>query len=996
MPPSPPAPATTPAANRNAAFNRFLEAMDASERERLLRLDETTRRLFATDASEYQEMPLGAAFPRSEGDVARIVSLAHRFRVPLIPRAAGTSLAGQCVGDGLVVDVSRHLTRIVEIDAANRRVRVQPGVIRNELNQALAPHGMLFGPETSTANRATIGGMVGNNSCGSNSIVYGSTRDHLISARGYLADGSQVTFEALDRAGFEAKCAGPADSLEARIYRTVRDLLTDPENRRAIRENFPRPSIPRRNTGYCLDLLMDAEVFDPDSSKPFNLCKLIAGSEGTLFFGVEFTLGCDPLPPPHAGLLCAHFATIDESLRATLAALPHNLSACELIDRHILECTRNSPEQSRNRDFVEGDPGAVLVVEIRRDSPEERDAALDAVIRDLRTAGLGYAYPVLRDEDGNKVWELRRAGQGLMSNIKGDAKPREVVEDTAVDVRDLPDYIREFDALLQSKYKINTVYYAHAGSGELHTRPLFNLKTEEGRRTFRGVASDIAALVKKYRGSLSGEHGDGRLRGEFIPFMVGERCYGMMRAVKEAFDPLHIFNPGKIVDSPPMDTHLRYRVGQAEPSLPTVFDWSGTGGMLAAAEKCNGSGDCRKTEKAGGTMCPSFMATREERDTTRARANMLRHLITEGGAEAFASEDIKDVLDLCLSCKGCKAECPSTVDMANLKAEFLQGYYDSNGIPLRSRMVAAFARVARLGSAVPWAWNALFGSPPLRRLLNRLVGFHPERTIPPLSRVTLRRWFRKHRPHANAGKRGSVWLFADEFTDTQDAAVGIKTVELLEALGYAVDIPPHRESGRAALSKGLLRRARGLAADNVAALAPLVTADRPLIGVEPSALLCFRDEYPVLLRGKAQAEAHSLAPNCLLIEEFLVREFDAGRLPREVFAPADRTIRLHGHCQQKALAGLVPAKRALELPPGHKVRLIPSGCCGMAGSFGYEIEHYALSMRIGELVLFPAVRDTPEAHTLCAPGTSCRHQIHDGTGRHALHPAEILHAALAP
>lgn len=992
-----PLPTATPAPAHdagNTSFSDFLHAMGSSERDRLIHLDETTRRLFATDASEYQEMPLGVVFPHTAGDVGRIVALAHRFRIPLIPRAAGTSLAGQCVGHGLVVDISRHLTDIHEIDAEKRRVRVGPGVIRNELNQILAEHGLFFGPETSTANRATIGGMVGNNSCGSNSIVHGSTRDHLISARGYLSDGSPVTFEALDRDAFAAKCAGPPESLEAKIYRTVRDLLADPENRRIIRENYPRPSIPRRNTGYCLDLLMDAEVFDSESSKPFNLCKLIAGSEGTLFFGVEFTLGCDPLPPPRGGLLCAHFETIDESLRATLAALPHSPSACELIDRHILECTRNSPEQSRNRDFVEGDPGAILVVEVRRDTAAERDAVLGAVVNDLRAAGLGYAYPILRDEDGDKVWELRRAGQGLMSNIRGDAKPREVVEDTAVDVRDLPAYIREFDALLQSKYKINTVYYAHAGSGELHTRPLFNLKTEAGLRTFRGVAADIAALVKKYRGSLSGEHGDGRLRGEFIPFMLGERCYEMMRTVKDTFDPRHIFNPGKIVDTPPMDTHLRYRVGQAAPELPTVFDWSETGGMLAAAEKCNGSGDCRKTERAGGTMCPSFMATREERETTRARANMLRQLITEGGADAFASDELKNILDLCLSCKGCKAECPSTVDMANLKAEFLQGYYDRHGVPLRSRMVAGFASLTRLAAHAPWAWNALFGAPLVRRTLNRLSGFHPDRTIPPLSRVTLRRWFREHRPHPNAGRRGRVWLFADEFTDAQDASIGIKTVELLETLGYAVEIPPHGESGRAALSKGLLRRARKHAHANVSALAPITADDRPLIGIEPSALLCFRDEYPVLLRDDAQTKARLLADRCFLVDEFLIREFDAGRLPREAFAPSERIIRLHGHCQQKALIGLVPTKRALELPRGHKVRLVPSGCCGMAGSFGYEKEHYDLSMRIGELVLFPSVRETPEAHTVCAPGTSCRHQIHDGTRRRALHPAEILHAAL--
>lgn len=976
------------------AFTSFLQDLGPKDRARLLRLDSTSRRLFATDASEYQEMPLGVAFPKTPGDVGTLVRLAHRHRIPLIPRAAGTSLAGQCVGSGLVVDVSRYLTGILDLDVSNRRVRVEPGVIRNELNLYLAGHGLLFGPETSTANRATIGGMAGNNSCGSNSIVYGSVRDHLISTSGYLSDGSFVTFEAITREEFGTKCAGPEDSLEAQIYRTLRDLLGNPENRRTIRENFPKVSIPRRNTGYALDLLMDADVFDPNSEKPFNLCKLIAGSEGTLYFGVEYTLDCDPLPPPFVGLLCAHFTSIDESLQANLLALPHGPSASELIDRHILECTRNSPEQSRNRDFVEGDPGAILVVEIRRDSASERDTVLAHIVEDMCAAGLGYAYPLLLDESGNKVWELRRAGQGLMSNIPGDAKPREVVEDTAVDVHELPAYIREFDALLKEKYGIGTVYYAHAGSGELHTRPLFNLKTEEGRRTFRGVATDIAALVKKYRGSLSGEHGDGRLRGEFIPFMVGEACFGMMRQVKEAFDPHNLLNPGKIIDTPPMDTHLRYDAGIVEPELPTVFDWSSTGGMLGAAEKCNGSGDCRKTEKAGGTMCPSFMATREERETTRARANMLRHLITEGGAEAFASEDLKDILDLCLSCKGCKAECPSTVDMANMKAEFLQAYYDRKGVPLRARMIANFATVAKVAGKVPWAWNAAFGATPVRRMLNRLSGFHPDRTIPPLSRQSLRRWFASHRPHPAAGSRGRVWLFADEFTDAQDAEIGAKAVELLEALGYAVDIPAHGESGRAALSKGFLRRARDKASANVKALAPIVSADRPLIGIEPSALLCFRDEYPALLRESSQKSAQSLAENCFLIDEFLVREVDAGRLTPDVFSAETREIRLHGHCQQKALVGLVPTKRALELPPGHKVRLIPSGCCGMAGSFGYEKEHYALSMQIGELVLFPTVRKEPERSLICAPGTSCRHQIHDGTGRRALHPVEILHAAL--
>jgi FAD/FMN-containing dehydrogenase len=593
-----------------------------------LETGEALRRLYATDASEYQEMPAAVVFPESEDDLREIIRFARRNRLGLIPRAAGTSLAGQCVGNGLVVDISRHFTRILAIDANSRRVRVQPGVVRNELNHALAPHGMFFAPETSTANRAMIGGMVGNNSCGSNSIAYGSTREHLVSARGFLSDGSEVTFGPLTRDEFAAKCQGP-DTLETRIYRNLRAMLGDPENRRAITENFPLASIPRRNTGYALDLLMDAEVFDPGSNNPFNVCKLIAGSEGTLFFATEIELDCSPLPPPHAALVCGHFASVDESLRANLLALPHAPHACELIDRHILECTKSNLAQRRNRDFVVGDPGAILVVEIRRDTREAAETEVAALTESWSRAGYGYATPVLWNEEGHKVWELRRAGQGLMSNVGGDKKPRENVEDTAVDVRDLPEYIAEFDAIMRDKHRIDCVYYAHAGSGELHTRPLFDLKTPEGLKMFRDVATDIAHLVKKYRGSLSGEHGDGRLRGEFIPFMVGDHCYRLMREVKDLFDPDHIFNPGKIVDTPPMDSSLRHRPGHATPDYETVFDFSDVLGIVRAAEKCNGSGDCRKGPLAGGTMCPSYMATREEKHTTRARANILRQILTD-------------------------------------------------------------------------------------------------------------------------------------------------------------------------------------------------------------------------------------------------------------------------------------------------------------------------------------------------------------------------------
>lgn len=951
------------------------------------------RKLYATDASEYQEIPLAVAFPKSPSDVAELIRFAGRHRIGLIPRTAGTSLAGQVVGSGLVVDLGRHMNRILHIDAGRRRVRVQSGVVRNELNHALEPHGLLFGPETSTANRAMIGGMVGNNSCGSNSIVYGSTREHLISARGFLSDGSEVTFGPLDEKEFAEKCSGPETSLEARIYRHCRDLLSSASNRELIRRNFPKASIPRRNTGYALDMLMDACVFDPASAKPFNLCQLIAGSEGTLFFGTEFELDCNLLPPPYSALLCAHFATVDEALRAVLLALPHSPFAVELIDRHILEATKRNIEHIKNRFFVQGDPGAILVIDIRHDDAEKTDASLNQLIAELKAVGLGYHFPILRGAEQNRVWELRRAGQGLMSNIPGDAKPREVVEDTAVDVHDLPSYIAEFDAIMRDKHKIECVYYAHAGTGELHTRPLFNLKTSEGLRMFRSVAEDIAHLVKKYHGSLSGEHGDGRLRGEFIPLMVGQECYALMRELKETFDPLGLFNPGKIIGTPPMDTFLRCSPDQATPEYETVFDFSENLGVLRAAEQCNGSGDCRKGPLAGGTMCPSYMATRSEEHTTRGRANILRHALTrpKDALRPFDNDEVKEVMDLCLSCKACKSECPSNVDIAKLKAEFLQHYQDANGIPLRSRLIAGFAWSSRLASHIPWAWNFIFGTPALRRLANHLTGFHPERTIPLLHQTTLSRWHRTRKPVA-AKRR--VYLFCDEFTEYNDVPIGQKAIQLLEVLGYEVIIPGHLESGRSKLSKGLLRQSREIAMENIRRLSPLISEDTPLIGLEPSAILGFRDEYIDLAPPELKAAAKALSVHCLTFEEFIAREAEAGRIDADSFTAEPRQIRLHGHCFQKALTSMTPIIRALELPTGYRVRLITSGCCGMAGSFGYEAEHYETSLKIGELILFPLVRSTPDDEILAAPGTSCRHQIHDGTGRKALHPAEILFDAL--
>ncbi|MDQ5979365.1 MAG: hypothetical protein QG602_2339 [Verrucomicrobiota bacterium] len=970
----------------------------------------TMRALYATDASEYQELPLAVALPRTEADVGELVRYAAQHKIGLIPRTAGTSLAGQVVGRGIVVDLGRHLNRVIAFDRTTRRVRVQPGVVRNELNLFLQPHGLFFTPETSTANRAMIGGMVGNNSCGANSIVYGTTREHLVSARGFLSDGSEATFGPLTPAEFAAKCAGP-DTLETRIYREVRAVLGDEHNRQLIRDHYPKPSVTRRNTGYALDRLMACNGFDPTSDRPFNLCQLLAGSEGTLFLGMEFELNVEPLPPPGA-LMCAHFASVQDSLKATLIAMRHRPFGCELIDRHILECTKANLEQMRNRFFVQGDPGAVLVVEVRHADRCTIEATMCTLEQELRAAGLGYAFPVLWGEDCNRVWDLRRAGQGLMMNVPGDAKPREVVEDTAVAVEDLPAYIAEFDALLREKYGIGSVYYAHAGAGELHTRPLFDLKTAEGLRMFRGIATDVAALVKKYRGSLSGEHGDGRLRGEFIPFMVGPECYALMRRIKAGFDPDNILNPGKIIDTPPMDTALRHGPDHPTPEYATVFDFSASQGVLRAAEKCNGVGECRKSHLMGGTMCPSYMATRNEQDTTRARANLLRQVLTDAhaGMNAWDNQQVKEVMALCLSCKACKSECPSNVDVTRLKAEWQQHYHEAHGVPLRSQLVANYAKSMRLASLAPALYNWLVTAPDVSRWIKRFAGFAVQRSLPTLPAITLRTWMAKGGARDPRGlsesnlrgaqvppsfPHGRVHLFCDEFTNYQDAEVGIKAVQLLNRLGYEVVIPEHVESGRAHLSKGLVRDAQRLAIRNVELLKDRITADAPLIGLEPSAILGFRDEFPDLVPAALKDAARSLAKHTLLIEEFIAREADAGRIRPEQFRAAERTIKLHGHCHQKALSSMAPTVKMLSLPPGHKVTVIPSGCCGMAGSFGYETEHFAVSQQVGELVLFPAVRAAPEETLIAAPGTSCRHQILDGTGRTALHPVEILHEALA-
>ncbi len=952
--------------------------------------DTIMRTLYATDASAYREMPLAVAIPHSTDAIKSLIQFARENQTSLIPRTAGTSLAGQVVGNGIIVDVSKHFTQILELNEQEHWVRVQPGVIRDELNMFLKPYGLFFGPETSTANRAMIGGMVGNNSCGSNSIVYKSTREHLLEVTAILSDGSEAIFKDLSIDEFHQKCEGK--DFEAKIYRFIRSMLSNYDNQVEIRKEFPKKSITRRNTGYAIDVLLETAPFTIGEAN-FNFCKLMAGSEGTLAFLTEIKLNVVPLPPNEVGLLCVHFNSIDESLRANLIALNYNPSASELIDHYILECTKDNIEQSKNRFFVQGDPGAILVIEFARTNREEIIEIAKKVETEMRAAGLGYHFPLLFGADTKKIWTLRKAGLGLLSNLPGDAKAVPVIEDTAVDVNDLPAYIRDFNEILK-KHGLYSVHYAHAGSGEIHLRPIINLKTKEGNQLFRIIAEEIATLVKKYNGSLSGEHGDGRLRGEFIEQMIGKKNYQLLKQIKNIWDPYHIFNPNKIVDTPSMNTMLRYEPEQKTPTFKTVFRYQDQD-VLQHAEQCNGSGDCRKTALSGGTMCPSFMATRDEKHTTRARANILREFLTHSDKiNRFDHKEIYEVMDLCLSCKGCKSECPSNVDVAKLKAEFLQQYYDSNGVPLRSRLIANFGTISKLGSLVPGVYNFFVTNEIMSKLIKKTIGFAVDRSMPTLHSTTLINWYVKNKNKLNKASNKKVYLFCDEFTNYNDTNIGIKTILLLDRLGYEVIIPKHIESGRASLSKGLLRDAKKIANQNVALLHPLISAETPLVGVEPSSILTFRDEYIDLVDDNLLFQAKSLAKNVWMIDEFLSSEIAKGNINASSFHDHHRKIQLHGHCQQKAIASVQASVNILSLPVNYSVEVIPSGCCGMAGSFGYEKEHYELSQQIGELVLFPTVRKQSKEVVIAAPGTSCRHQIKDGTGVKALHPVEILYAAL--
>jgi FAD/FMN-containing dehydrogenase/Fe-S oxidoreductase len=955
--------------------------------------DDLIKAIYATDASVYRKLPLAVAYPKHKKDIINLIHFAKNYKTSLIPRTAGTSLAGQCVGDGIIVDVSKYFNKILVINEKEKTVTVQPGIIRDELNNVLKPFGLFFGPNTSTSNRCMIGGMVGNNSSGTTSIQYGVTRDKVKSIKALLSDGSEVEFSDLSTEEFNRLKEG--NSLESKIYSTIFETLHSDKVKQQIKEEFPKPEIHRRNTGYAIDELIKSNMFS-NSTVPFNMCKLLSGSEGTLAFFTEITLQLDILPPSENAMIAMHFTSIKDCLNTVETVMKHNLHTCEMMDKTILDCTRRNKEQEQNRVFIEGDPKAILMCELKSHTPEDLEFQIKSILSSIEPLKLSYANPILRDETINKALELRKAGLGLLGNIIGDNKSAACIEDTAVALPDLANYISEFTELMKG-YNQEAIYYAHAGAGELHLRPILNLKKTEGVALFRNITTDVAKLVKRYKGSMSGEHGDGIVRSEFIPMMIGNENYSILKQIKTVFDPHNIFNPGKIIEPYTMDKNLRYEIDRVEPQIETLLDFSSSLGILREAEKCNGSGDCRKLPEFGGTMCPSYRATKNEKDTTRARANALREFLTNSTKpNKFNHKELKDVFDLCLSCKACASECPSSVDVASLKAEFQYQYQKTNGFKLKDKFFAQATKYNKIASQAPKFYNALFQNKATSFLIKRVLKIHPNRSLPLITKpFSVINNFSKTLDGSkiiNQNPMKIIYIFIDEFINYLESEISKDALILLESLNYKVIPIHHLESGRSFLSKGFLEEAKDLANKNVAILKDKISEESPLIGIEPSAILTFKDEYLKLADDKTSAEA--IAKHTFLIEEFIQQEIKLGNIKPEQFTLEAKTIKFHGHCHQKALSNQLSSFAVLNLPKNYKVTIIPSGCCGMAGSFGYEKEHYEISMQIGEQTLFPTIRKASENVIISANGTSCRHQIKDGTSIKALHPITILKEAL--
>ncbi len=949
-----------------------------------VRFDAASRVLYSTDASIYEIVPLGVVLPRDADDVQAVLEITRAAGVPVLPRGGGTSLAGQAVGRAVVLDFSKYMNRVLEVNTDAGWARVEPGIVRSELLAALAPMGYIFGPETSTSNRATIGGMIGNNSSGSRSIVYGKTVDTVLAVRAALAGGTPVSFGPVDAADAAARARG--DDPEGRIYREIGRIVA--ATRDEVARRFPK--VQRRVGGYNLD------EFPPE--RPMNLAKLIVGSEGTLAVVTEATIRLARRPAATV-LAVFQFDDIVPALEHTPDALATGPSAVELTDKFILDMARQAREHRHKLTFVDGDPGAVLAVEYAGDSPAELVPRLDALEARMRRAGFrGEMRRIVDPAAQANLWAVREAGVGLLLGMKTARKPVAFVEDSAVPPERIAEYTRRFREIVR-RHGTEASFYGHASVGLLHTRPILDLKQPRDVAEMRAIAEEISDLVLEFGGALSGEHGDGLSRGEFLEKMFGPMLYHAFREVKASFDPEGLMNPGKIVDAPPMTQSLRYGPAYRAAEPVTIQDFARDGGFANAVELCSGVGACRK--QRGGTMCPSYMVTLDEAHSTRGRANALRAAIAGRLPGALGSRDLYEVMDLCIACKACKAECPSNVDMAKLKHEVLASYYDEHGLPPRARLFGTIAALGPIGCATAPVSNWLLQAPPVRWSLGRAFGIDARRRFPAFARERFTHWFARRRRGAGngaariagrsapPGPKTRVALLVDTFTEYYYPAIGRAAVRVLEAAGCAVELAPARCCGRPMISNGMLREARALAETNVERLRPYAEQGVPIVGLEPSCAVTLKDEYPDLVPGPASA---AVAGRSYLFEEFLAELHGTGtRLP---YACEDRRIVVHGHCHQKAMVGMGPSLAVLGAVPGWRVEPVDSGCCGMAGSFGFEREHYDVSLAMGERVLFKAVRGAPQNAIIVATGASCRQQIAHGTGRRAWHPAEALAAAL--
>ncbi len=939
--------------------------------------------LYATDASIYQIVPLAVALPLDRKDALQAVRIAGDLGVPILPRGGGTSLSGQTIARAVVIDVSKHMNRLLELNVEERWARVEPGLVRDELNALLKPHGLHFTPDPATSNRANIGGMIANNAGGMRSIRYGTTIDHVLGLDLALSTGDVLNLGTLSGEQFAAKRA--MQNHEGAIYRGFRDLIS--AHRELIGQRFPK--VPRRSGGYPLDAFI--------TPMPWNMAKIVSGSEGTLGLILEARLKLEPLPK-YTGLCVAHFPAIAEALRAVAPIVAHAPSAVELLDSVVLDLARENLLTRRLCGFIEGHPAAILIIEAMGGEPEEVQTILRGIVEDLRQRGLGYAYPIMTDMAGQQnVWTMRTNGLGLMTTIKGARKPAGFMEDASVPLEVLPKYIEDVVALCK-RYQRTVSLYAHASVGLIHVRPMLDLHERSEIEVMKQMAEEVVELVMRCKGSISGEHGDGFARSGFNERFFGTALYGAFKELKRLFDPPGLFNPGKVVDAPPMDENLRYMPGYRNRFTDALFHYREDGGFRQAVELCTGVGACRKT--LGGTMCPSYIATRDEEHSTRGRANALRQAMTgQLGPGAMAGERLREVLDLCLSCKGCKGECPNGVDMSRLKAEALRQYHLAHGTKLRERLFRDFPKTARLASGplAPLA-NAVMASGPVKAALDRFAGIDRRRTMPPYARQRLSVWFR-NRPQTPKTGQGSaerkrVALFNDTYIEHNEPHVGRAAVEVLEAAGYEVELLSAGCCQRPALSKGFVEEAKREGTRTFLNLDPFARQGIPIVVCEPSCASSLTDDLPDLIDDADLARRVSamIKP----IDLFLAEELEAGRCALEFKNGHDpKEILFHGHCHQKALYGTGPARALLSRIPGAKVSEIDSGCCGMAGSFGFEKEHYDLSMKIGEERLFPALRAAGEGTLVVACGFSCRHQIADGVGMKARHVIEVLREMLA-